>query len=131
MSYLSRLRPLHYFLGSLLLGFLAVVVVEVNTYYVRDLLYPDVYGSKPHRIPCEDWPTPSEVQQILDEHSDVVRSIEMINPGFISVGINVHSCPGKVDIRIFYATAVDRQAIELELGDKKYFLGIPYRLYNK
>ena len=40
---ISRLRPLHYCLGAMLLGFL-VVVVEANTYYVRDLLYLDVYG---------------------------------------------------------------------------------------
>lgn len=56
---ISRLRPLHYYLGALLLGFLAVMVVEANTYYIRDLLYLDVYGSKPHRIPCEEWPVPN------------------------------------------------------------------------
>ena len=130
MRYLSRFRTLHYCLGVLFLAALAVIIVEANTYYVRDLLYLDVYGSKPHRIPCEDWPTPSEVRQILDEHSDIVRRIEMINPGGIKVEINNRTCPGKADIRIFYATAVDRQEIELRLEDKKYFLGVPYMLRN-
>ena len=114
-----------------MLGLLLVVVVEANTYYIQDMLYLDVYGSKPHRIPCEKWPTPVEVQRILDEHSDIVHRIEAINPGFTMVEINTYDCPDRADIRILYATATDKEAIKSEVGNGEYFFGVPYQLYNK
>lgn len=124
-----RLRRLHCLIGVLLIV-LVLTIIEVNTYYVRDLFIESTYGSKPHRVPCDQWPTPDEVRQVLNEHSQVVRRIESINPGFTAVNINTLSCPGRADIRILYATASDRQAIELILGEGKYFFGIPYQMRN-
>lgn len=125
-----RLRRLHWFIGVLLLSVLVLTVLESRTYYIRDLLIESAHGSKPHRIPCDQWPTLGEVRQVLSEHSEVVRRIESINPGFTVVDINTLRCPGRADIRILYATATDRQAIELILGEGQYFFGIPYRMRN-
>lgn len=113
-----------------MLGVLVMIVVEVSTYYVRDQFHQSFYGAKPHRVPCKDWLTPGEVQRILEDHLDVVHRIEAINPGFVAVNVNTISCPGKADIRIYYATAADRQAIKSELGESKYLFGVPYQLHN-
>ena len=129
-----KLRRVHYFLGVLLLGVLVLVLVltifETRTYYVRDLLIETTYGPKPHRVPCDQWPTPDEVRQALNEHSQFVKQIESINPGYTFVNINTLSCPGRADIRILYATASDRRAIELIVGEGKYIWGIPYQMSN-
>ena len=94
------------------------------------LLIESTYGSKPHRVSCGQWSTPGEVRQVLNEHSQVVKQIESINPGFTVVDINTLSCPGRAGIRILYATASDRQAIELMLGEGQYFFGVPYQKSN-
>ena len=113
-----------------LLGVLVLTVVEARTYYARDLLKETVYGSKPHRVPCDRWPTPDEVRRVIDQHREVVRQIESINPGFTVLDINTLSCPGRADTQILYATASDREAIKLILGDGKYFSGVPYQMRN-
>ena len=40
MQSLLSSRRLHYTVGALALGTLVMTIVEVNTYYVRDLLLP-------------------------------------------------------------------------------------------
>ena len=119
-----KLRRLRYVFGLALLGILVLTVVEARTYYGRDLLMETVYGSKPHRVPCDQWPTPDEVRRVIDQHQEVVRQIESINPGFTVLDINTLSCPERADIQILYATARDREAIKLILGDGKYS-GLP------
>ena len=125
-----KLRRLRYVLGLALLGVLVLAVVESKTYYGRDALMEAVYGSKPHRVPCDQWPTSNEVQEVIDHHQEVVRQIESINPGFTVLRINTLSCQGRADIQIQYATARDREAIKLILGDGKYFFGVPYQMQN-
>ena len=125
-----KLRRLHFVLGLILLGVLVLAVVEARTYYGRDLLMETAYGSKAHRVPCDQWPTPDEVQRVIDRHQEVFRQIESINPGFTVLDINTLSCPGRAAIEILYATAKDREAIKLILGDGKYFFGVPYQMRN-
>ena len=125
-----KLRRLRYVFGLALLGILVLTVVEARTYYGRDLLVETVYGSKPHRVPCDQWPTPDEVRRVIEQHQEVVRQIESINPGFTVLDINTLSCPGRADIQILYATARDREAIKLILEGGKYFFGVPYQMWN-
>ena len=128
---LLRLRRLYYITAGLILGALVIsLVVEANTYYVRDLLIEEFWGSKPHRVPCDKWPTPDEVQRVVDQHSQIISQIESVNPGFTVVNINTMSCPGRADIRIWYASYSDRDAIKSIIGDGKYFFGVPYQLRN-
>ena len=76
---LWRLRRRRVIAAVLLLAALAAAAAaEAETYYVRDRLAESVYGSAPHRVPCEEWPTPGEVHQAIDrnadpDHSDRVR----------------------------------------------------------
>ena len=128
---LLRLRRVYFIAAGLILGALVVsLVVEANTYYVRDMLAEEFWGSKPHRVLCDKWPTPDEVQRIIDQNSEVVNQIESVNPGFVTVNINTLSCPGRADIRILYASYSDRDAIRPIIGDSKYFFGVPYQLRN-
>ena len=115
----------------LLLAFVLVAAFEAETYYVRDQLAEAAYGWKPHRVPCEEWPTPGEVGQAIDRNADLVMRIESVNPGFVIVELNTtEKCPGRADIRILYATLRDRDAIRTIVGDDKYLFGVPYRMLN-
>ena len=130
---LSRLRRTHVIAAALLLGTLAVAaIVEAETYYVRDRLAVSIYGSAPHRVPCEQRPTPGEVRQAIDRNADLVTRIESVNPGRVSVWLNTtDKCPGRADIHILYATMRDLDAIKMIVGDDKYLFGVPYRMLNK
>ena len=111
---------------------LNLVVFETNTAWVRNLVIESTYGSY-HWAPCRRWPTPEEVQGVLDEHRDVVRQIEAVTPGSRAVSLYVNtdkSCPGKADIAITYGGRRDKNAIRKIIGDDKYFFGVPYRMRN-
>ena len=80
----------------MVLGLLAFVILEASTACVRDMISMEIYGTKPHRIPCSKWPTPDEVEQVVDQHARVVRRVENVDePGSILVSINPMSCPGQ------------------------------------
>ena len=130
MRHFLKLRWLRYIAVGLILVALAITAVEAKTYYLRDLLAEEFWGSKPHRVPCDKWPTPDEVQRVVDQHAQVVSQIEAVNPGFTVVNINAMNCPGRADIRIWYASYSDRDAIKSIVGDQKYFFGVPYQLRN-
>ena len=130
MRHFLNLRWLRYIAVGLILVALAITAVEAKTYYVRDLLAEELWGSKPHRVPCDKWPTPDEVQRVIDQHAQVVSQIESVNPGIVRVNINTMSCPGKADIRIHYGSLRDRDAIKAIIGNEKYFFGVPYQMRN-
>ena len=108
----------------------ALAVFEWNTYHFRDLLSERMYGSRPHRVPCDELPTPDEVQRILDDNALFVERIEAINPGFISVEMNTFTCVDSADIRILYATTRDRERIRALLGQAEIFFGVPFNMQN-
>ena len=118
--------------AALVLGALAAAAVaECETYYLQDRLAEAIYGSAPHRVPCEEWPTLAEAVQAIDRNADLVSRIESVNPGFVSVEVNTtRKCPGRADIRILYATMRDRDAIRAIIDDDKYLFGVPYRMLN-
>ena len=129
---LWRLRRWRVIAAVLLLTALAAAAaVEAETYYVRDRLAESVYGSAPHRVPCEEWPTPGEVHQAIDRNADLITRIESVNPGFVSVEVSTaERCPGRADIRVLYASRGDREAIRAIVGHEKFLFGVPYRLQN-
>ena len=115
----------------LLVAFAAAAAAEAETYYVRDRLAVSIYGSAPHRVPCDDRPTPGEVRQAIDRNMDLVDRIESVNPGHVMVLVNTtEKCPGRADIEIVYASHRDREAIRAIVGDDKYLFGVPYRMLN-
>ena len=127
-----RLNRIRMTVAALLLVVLAAVAAaEWETYYVRDQLAEQAYGWKPHRVPCEQWPTPGEVGQAIDRNADLVSKIEAVNPGIVMVELNTtEKCPGKADIRILYATRTDLDAIRTIVMDDRYLFGVPYRMLN-
>ena len=129
---LWRLRRWRVIAAVLLLAALAAAAAaEAETYYVRDRLAESVYGSAPHRVPCEEWPTPGEVRQAIDRNADLITRIESVNPGLVSVEVSTtERCPGRADIRVLYASRGDRDAIRAIVGHEKYLFGVPYRLQN-
>ncbi|MDP2966725.1 MAG: hypothetical protein Q8N39_11940, partial [Pelolinea sp.] len=72
-------------------------------------------------------PKVSEVEQIVEEHQEVIQEIENINPGFIKVYIDSF-CPGRGSLVIEYPSHEDRLRIEEILGDT--FFGVPYKGIN-
>ena len=87
-------------------------------------------GWKAHQIPCDQWPTPAEVQRVIEQHPRVVSRIKAVNPGGVGLTVNTRSCPSKSDLMIWYSTARDREAVKSLLDDETYFFGVPYRLTN-
>ena len=126
---IGRLR---YVVVGLALGVLLLATVEVRTAYVRDAVLEYVYGSAPHRVPCDKWPTLEKARRILHQRSDVVGRIASVNPGFVTLRLDSRRCAGtgRAEVVIEYATRSDREAIRAIVGDKKYFLGIPYLMRN-
>ncbi len=88
-----------------------------------------VYDNKNHYLPCEKLPAEAEVRTIVQEHQDLIRVIEQVNPGFVGVDVD-RSCGGKADLVIWYGTHDDRLEIERIIADDTFF-GVPYRLNNR
>jgi len=82
-----------------------------------------------HFLPCEELPSAAQVRRIVEEHEDIVRAIQEINPGHIFVEVDYSSCLGRADIIVSYATHQDRLAIEEILGGHSFY-GVPCRFRN-
>ena len=106
-----------------------LLVVEVQTKFVRRAIDNYVYDNRDHYLPCEQLPVEAEVNRVIQEHQAIIRSIEGVNPGMVGVEV-VLVCEGKADLLIWYASHQDREAIEGIIGGDTFF-GIPYRLQNQ
>ena len=106
------------------------LLVEAQTKIVRRAVDNFVFDNKNHYLPCEKLPTGAEVSRIVQEHRDIIKLIEQVNPGFVGVDIDTTICPGKADLLISYASHRDRVAIESIIGGNTFF-GVPYRLQNR
>jgi len=107
-----------------------ILILEVQTKFVRRT-YDEIFlDNRNHYLRCEQLPLEIEVRRVMEEHQDVIREIEQINPGFVGVEIDNSICPGKADIFFWYGIHEDRLRIE-DLIAGKTFYGIPYRLQNR
>ena len=89
-----------------------------------------VLDNRDHYLPCDDLPTETEVQSILEQHQDIVQEIEQVAPGSVGVEVDTSTCDGKADLLIWYGTHQQRLAVE-EIIDDETFFGVPYRLQNR
>ena len=117
------------------IGLLVMVIViaigigfEYKTHFLKKTVADLVYDNRAHYLSCEELPTLSEVEQVVEEHQSLIREIENVNPGFIFVSIS-SPCPGKGEIVIEYPSHQDRLRIEELIGEETFF-GIPYRGIN-
>ena len=110
----------------------ALVVWEVNSFVVQDLVRMIYFGYAPHRIPYSEWPISEAVIQTLELNAELVADIEAVNPDWVSVHIQMSdNCPGRADIVIVVDSLAksDMEAIRSLIGHDRYFLGIPYSFY--
>lgn len=105
------------------------IAIEAQFKIFRRVIDDVVYDNKNHYLPCKKLPIEGEVVAVLEQHQDLVREIEGVNPGLVGIDIDT-SCPGKADLVIWYASHGDRLEIEQILGADTFF-GIPYRLNNR
>jgi len=88
-----------------------------------------IYDNQNHYLACEQLPSRSEVEQVLEEHQDVIEQIKAVNPGF--VGVDVNPCDaGNADVTFWYGSHQDRIVIEQIIGADTFF-GVPYNLQNR
>jgi len=105
-------------------------ILEAQTKFLRRTYDNIVLDNRNHYLSCDQLPSEAEVRQVMDEHLDVVKRIEQINPGFVGVEMDSSTCPGKADILFWYGTHHDRLLIESIIADDTFY-GIPYRLVNQ
>lgn len=103
------------------------ISVEYKTCFFKKMIVGFVYDNRVHCVSCKKLPTLSEVEQIVEEHRDLIEEIEKVNPGLIFVSIS-SPCPGKGAIVIEYASHRDRIRIEELIGET--FFGVPWRGIN-
>jgi hypothetical protein len=105
-------------------------ILEAQTKFLRRTYDNIVLDNRNHYLSCDQLPSEAEVRQVMDEHLDVVKRIEQINPGFVGVEMDSSTCPGKADILFWYGTHQDRLLIESIIADDTFY-GVPYRLVNQ
>jgi hypothetical protein len=114
---------------SLLSALAILLVLEFQTRMIRRTFDDVIYDNRFHHISCEKLPPITEVDKVVNEHQDVIRKIERVNPGF--VGVDVNTCGAEnADITFWYGSHQDRIAIEEVIGSDTFF-GIPYNLHNR
>ena len=109
---------------------IGILILEFQTKFLRKTYDQIVLDNRNHYLSCEQLPTEAEVQQVLDEHQDVIKKIEQIHPGFVGVEMDTSACPGKADILFWYGNHEDRLSIETIIAGETFY-GIPYRLQNR
>lgn len=130
MKYKGRVRlPIFTAVVVLVVACVSILFIEAQTKIMRRWIDDVIYDNRNHYLPCEQLPSVSEVENILDEYHDVVQQIEAVNPGF--VGIEVNTCgTGNAEITFWYGSHQDRLVIEQIIGGDT-FIGVPYNLQNR
>ena len=105
-------------------------IFEAQTKFFRRAYDEIVLDNRNHYLSCEQLPSEVEVMQVMEEHQDVIKKIEQINPGFVGVEMDTSTCPGKADVVFWYGTHEDRLLIEDIIAGETFY-GIPYRLQNR
>lgn len=109
---------------------MGIWILEAQTKFFRSAYDEIVLDNRNHYLSCEQQPAEAEVRRVMDEHQDVIKKIEQINPGFVGVEMETSICPGKADLLVWYGTHEDRLLIEDIIAGETFY-GIPYRLQNR
>ncbi len=137
--YFRYRRPQFYRRWLLLVAALMLTGVEVGTGQILDTCTGLTAQAKINRVPCYKWPTIAEIERILAEHPEAVKRIENAPPSGASVAIGtarnswsglIFRCQGKGFLDISYGGYWEMREIKSIIGDRKYFLGIPYELWS-
>ena len=115
---------------SLLLICALAAIIELQFHSLQSAYDEIIMDNRSHYLSCEDLPSRTEVERIVEDHKDVIQQIEQVAPGSVGVEIDSLTCDEKADLIIWYGTHEQRIAIEEILGTDTFF-GIPYRLRNQ
>jgi hypothetical protein len=105
------------------------VIVEIQFNILQRAYDNYVMDNRNHYLSCEELPTKTEVESIVEQHQDIIQQIQQVAPGFVGVEIDSSTCAGKADLLIWYGTHQQRIAIEKIISGDTFF-GVPYRLRN-
>jgi hypothetical protein len=123
-------RPVSTVLLLTLILCVGIWILESQTKFLRKTYDQIVLDNRNHYLSCDQLPTAAVVNQVMEEHRDVIKKIEQINPDFVGVEMNTSICPGKADILFWYGNHKDRLLLE-SLIPGETFYGVPYRLQNR
>ncbi len=107
----------------------AIIIVEAHSKLLQRAYDNYVLDNRNHYLSCQDLPTETEAERIVEQHHDLIQQIRAVAPGLVGVEIET-ACSGKADLLIWYGTHQQRLAIEKIIGGDTFF-GIPYRLQNR
>lgn len=111
----------------LLLSGIILIIVKFN---IIPRTYDFLVDNKNHYLPCEQLPSVSDVNLVIQERQDKIKQIEQIAPGLVGIEVDDWSCPGKADIIFWYNSHENRLKIEKIISDSTFY-NIPYRLQNR
>jgi len=124
-----NLRPVFSVIVVLVVACVGLLFIEARTKMIRRWIDAVIYDNQNHYLACEQLPSRSEVEQVLEEHQDVIEQIKAVNPGFVGVDVNPCSA-GNADVTFWYGSHQDRIVIEQIIGADTFF-GVPYNLQNR
>lgn len=109
---------------------IGILFLESQTKIMRRWVDNILYDNRYHYLSCEQLPSISTVERILQKHQDTIRQIEAVNPGWVGVDVNACGAGQNADLTFWYASHRDRIAIEQIIGSDTFF-GVPYNLINR
>ncbi len=109
---------------------IGIWIIEVQTKFFHRAYDEIILDNRNHYLSCNQLPSEVEVRRVVEEHQDVIKKIEQIDPGFVGVEMDTSICLGKADILFWYGTHTDRLLIEDIIAEETFY-GIPYRLENR
>jgi hypothetical protein len=108
----------------------ALLLIESKTHLLQRAYENYLLDNESHYLPCSQLPSPEEVEEVMNEHQDILQQIEQVNPGLVGIEIDTAICPGHADLLIWYASHANRETIKEIIGAETFF-GIPYRMQNR
>ena len=115
------------FIAASVIAFL--IIVEVRTYHSQDLIAEFIYGHAPNRLPCDEWPTPAEVERAIEDNPRMVQRILAVHERAHLV-INIWTCPGKAELIVYLPTIKAIEEVKDMVEDYRLIFGVPSALAN-
>jgi hypothetical protein len=117
------------FVIILALVLVILVLLESSTHFVHMIIDDVLYDNYHHYLQCEDLPEIIAVENAVAENQEIIREIEGLSEGQVTISVDASSCPGRGSIVIYFPSHTVREQIEDILGGNSFY-GIPVTLIN-
>ena len=118
------------FIIILALVFVILVLLESSTHFVHRIIDDVLYDNYHHYLQCEDLPEITVVESAVAENQYIIREIEGLSEGQVTINVDASSCPGRGSIVIYYPSHAVREQIE-DILDGRTFYDVPITLINQ